>query len=299
MIFPGSAGGLDIEQCSFGYKINPDGDNPCEVLIYPGQVDLNKDDVVKTTYISIASSVVISGTEGVWVRVRVLPTGIGDPWPALNIFIEKSPTVSGLTYWASYKLYEFTAEANTATPPVIEINEVKTKIYRFLDIQRDGGGDDLPNGTEAEPHLVWDHDAAEWVKGVIVPPGTESTPHLKWNHDTLIWEAALIIPDGTEASPHLVWDHENAEWTIDEIIPTGGDAYTWLVWEPMQDEWITVNLFAGLTEGVPITIVTDVQFANNLFQKKTRTITNEDGGITISAESAWTTITGGTAEACP
>lgn len=223
VVYVGEDEGEDFpwERCSFGYKINPDGDNPAEVLIYSGRVDLNKDDVVNVAYQSLDTKITISGTQSVWVRCRVLPTGMGDPWPLLNIFVEKGATVSGLTYWVSYKLYTFVAANNTATPPAMVIDDEQTIIHRFLDIERDGGGS-IPDGTEANPHLVWDHDAGEWVIGVIVPPGSESLPHLIWNHDTSIWEAGKLY-----------------------TLPEGGDTYCVAIWSPEEDAWIALDMEEG------------------------------------------------------
>ena len=202
------------KKCSFGYKINPDGDNPVEVMIYSGKVDLNKDDIVVTGYQSVDTKVLISETTTVWVRCRVMPTGLGDPWPTRDIFVETRRGTSGLTYWVSYLLYTFVEAGGV-------IDGTQTQIHRFLDIERDGYGDTLPVGTEAEPHLVWDSVEEEWVKGVVVPPGSEAYPHLVWNVAEGIWEKDKLL-----------------------TLTDGGDVYCVAIWSPLEGAWTAMDMLA-------------------------------------------------------
>jgi len=114
------------------------------------------------------------------------------------------------------------------------------------------------------------------------------------------WEM-LAVHNG-----HVDWSNGMPTIVVDETDTEGIDVEgsatnRHLVWDTGEDPaaWVANSIFAGFTESVPVTFVTDVQFANNLFQKKTRTLIYEAGIVTISSETEWTTITGGTAETCP
>ena len=243
-IRPSTADTFPWDKASFGFKINPDGDNPAEVTIYSGRVDFRKDDVTGGYYQTFDTNVLISGTTSVWAHCRVLPTGLGDPLPLRDgCFVDVIDMgASGLTYWASYHLYTFVAANNSADPPVMTIDPDQTKIYRFLDIERDGSGDELPVGTTDNPHLVWDNDAGEWVIGVVVPPGVEETPHIVWNVSEEIWEAGEIVPDGTQDNQHLVWDHDTGKWIAKRILPDAGDAVSVPIWVPLEDAWTALDM---------------------------------------------------------
>ena len=142
-----------------------------------------------------------------------------------------------------------------------------TKIYRPFDIESGFDDDDLPLGTVADPHLVWDNDAGEWVIGVIVPPGTESFPHLVWNHTTGIWEADKLF-----------------------ALPDGGDVDRMAAWDAGESDWLA-------KESAEVTVVTDVRYdtGTNQLQKKTQLVRV----IPLGDESDWTMVTGGQAETCP
>ncbi len=55
----------------------------------------------------------------------------------------------------------------------------------------------LPDGTEAQPHLKWDHVAGEWKKALIVPDGSAEGDMLYWHEyapATFRWERLAAAP---------------------------------------------------------------------------------------------------------
>jgi hypothetical protein len=118
----------------------------------------------------------------------------------------------------------------------------------------------LPDGSESEPHLVWNVETEEWESDLIdlssLIPGVEEGDVLVWNADTGEWEIisledflqkllaeaeegdvlvyqsgkwvtynfTSLLPHGTDEKPHLVWE---GEWVIGKIsgLPSGGEQY--------------------------------------------------------------------------
>jgi hypothetical protein len=249
----------------FGYKINPDGDNAAEVLIKGGGI------ADGTFYGRILIDTKLSLVAGERVVFVETDPDSSDAW------IYDGPAVwnGGATAYSVnpktagngvYVLYKFTV-TSSGDPAVLRIDDSLTHIVRFLYIEDGGGGETIPAGTEANPHLVWDHDAQEWVVGVIVPDGTTEHPHLVWNETAGSWETDKLLdcPDGGDTDCILAWDAAS---------PT---------------EWLA-------KESNEITVVTDVRFdtATMQLQKKTRKIRI----IAVENESAWTMVSGGQ-ESCP
>ena len=82
---------------SFGYKINPDGDNTAEVKIYNGQ--LITDSTARTPVEVSHIPFVISGTQTIYVQADVR-----DVAGTAELSVTKNET----SYYRYYRLYEFT-----------------------------------------------------------------------------------------------------------------------------------------------------------------------------------------------
>jgi len=241
--------GLDLSKAAFGYKINPDEDNSAEVKIYNGM--LLTDSTARTPVEVQHIPFVISGTQTIYVQADV--TDVAGT-------AEMTTTPSESLDYRVFRLYEFTESGGI-------IDDSLTKIYRPFDIELGFNVDELPDGTEANPHLVWDNDTGEWVIGEIVPDGSESYPHLVWNHETEIWEADKLF-----------------------TLPDGGDVNKMAAWDAGESDWLA-------KESSEITVVTDIQYdvSTHQLQKKTQLIRI----LPLAEESEWTMITGGQAEVCP
>jgi len=169
----GGEGGVSFPwaKCSFGYKINPNGDNPAEVLINTGGIETGMVFVVFLGMSTMAWTVpikfVLDAEETyIYAYGRQKPTGAGDPYSAFDAFVSKDLVAS--EYWHVFPLYRFTLET-TGDPPVTQINDSETLILRFLNIETGrGGGGIIPDGDVDNPHLIWDATAEEWSVGKIM-----------------------------------------------------------------------------------------------------------------------------------
>ena len=209
------------DKSSFGYEINPDGDNPAEVLIHTGFLDMEYLSPI-TYWAPEARFTLEAGEKTIYACGRRLVTGGGDPHPSFNALILDEPIESEIGYWRCFMLYTFTCET-MGDPPVAKINDSKTLIHRFLNIITSSRkGTTIPDGDADNPNLIWDVGAGEWVIGKIVPDGSEAYPHLVWNHSTEEWEADKLL-----------------------VLPEGGDEYLAAIWSPTENEWTTVNMEVG------------------------------------------------------
>lgn len=201
-----AAAGPDFpwSKCSFGYKINPDGDNAAEVKIYDGQIitDNTAREPVVVTHIPF----VISGTQTIYVQADVR-----------NVAgtAELTVTPNENVYYRYYRLYEFTESGGV-------INNSLTKIYRPFDVESGFDYQDIPDGTEANPHLIW--SSGEWAIGVIVPDGSVSYPHLVWTDGAWTADKLYTLKDGGTVYRLALWDPVESAWTEFEV---GTTPYTY------------------------------------------------------------------------
>jgi len=188
---------------SFGYKVNPDGDNPAEVKIYDGQIIT--DNTAREPVVVTHTPFVISGTQVIYVQADV---------NNVSGTAELTTTHSTSLDYRYFRLYEFTESGGS-------IDDSLTKIYRPFDIESGFDGSDIPDGTEANPHLIWNVSTGLWAIGVIVPPGSESFPYLHWDTANGCWETVNLFE-----------------------LPGGGDDFNLLSWDPEQQEWVVLPCYA-------------------------------------------------------
>lgn len=213
------------EKCSFGYKINPDGDNAAAVKIFNGM--LIADSTARMPVEVSHDAFVISGTQTVYVQADVRNVA--------NT-AELTLTRSSSLYYRYYRLFEFTEENGA-------INDTLTKIYRPFDIE--SGFDDtvIPEGSADTPHQVWNPATETWEAGVIVPNGSADSPHLIWDTVKGAWRAdkLLEMPDGGDTWALAVWDPSELKWSLlvtlatDEykvirVFSTGQPEVDWVRW---------------------------------------------------------------------
>lgn len=110
----GSGSGMDWTKVSFGYKLNPDGDDPDEVRIYAGEIDR----------VTVAQADITVANDN-WVYVR---RTLADD--AMLVQAAASVPADSATY-RYYRLYQFTVEDGVAS--------IKT-IARPFDIEGAGAG---------------------------------------------------------------------------------------------------------------------------------------------------------------